>query len=300
MSESWEKTQAKLLADIEAFSRGKPNIAPESPVEPQAARSLGADQGVSSPPAQVSVAAPTSAAVSAAEVAQAPAAAVVASPAGGGLLEKLKREAQAKLMTDSQRFSLQGEKKRHISDVMESTFHYLRELCEQINILKPSYPLPYSLLGLVTLEGLSWQEGRADFRLVPDASEDRLLDQVTLRFRLTSGQQLRIERENPAHEAFRAALLEANIAAKEEEFRNQKNHVERVAFTFPAEVKAGLAFAADYKMGDIRLLLRNIRRFGAAEYRLPFEVLDQATFEELARLILGEENRIDKIFRRVA
>ncbi|MBI4984604.1 MAG: hypothetical protein HZC24_04475 [Rhodocyclales bacterium] len=65
-------------------------------------------------------------------------------------------------------------------------------------------------------------------------------------------------------------------------------------------MKAGLVFAADYKAGDIRLLVRNIRRFGAAEYRLPFEILDQGAFEELARLILGEENRIEKLFRRVA
>ena len=73
-----------------------------------------------------------------------------------------------------------------------------------------------------------------------------------------------------------------------------------MAFTFPAEVKAGLVFAADYSAGDIRFLMRNIRRFGAAEYRLPFDILNHDTFEELARLILGEESRIEKMFRRVA
>ena len=203
-------------------------------------------------------------------------------------------------MSESQIFSVQGQQKRYISEAMQSTFQYLRELCEQLNIVKPPYPLNYSLLGLVNIEGLSWQEGRADFRLVPDASDDRLIDQVTLRFRLASGQQLRVERENPAHEAFRAALMEANIAYKEEEFRNQKNHVERAVYSFPAEVKAGIVFAADYKAGDIRMLSRNVRRFGAAEYRLPFQLLDQAAFEELARLVLGEENRIEKMFRRVA
>lgn len=309
---NWKDTQAKLLQDIEAFSRSEPNLAAvdaaakakpanfataaaAAPKAPQAA----APAAIPAPPA----AAPPAAAARPVAPTPAPPAAPPrpsAAPPGGSLLEKLKREAQAKQMTESQRFSLQGQKQRFIDEAMRSTFQYLRELCEQINILKPPYPLGYNLMGIVNLEGLAWQEGRADFRLLPDSTEDRLVDQVTLRFRLASGQQLRIERENPAHQAFRTALLEANIAFKEEEFRNQKGHVERAAYTFPAEVKAGLVFAADYNAGDIRLLLKNIRRFGSAEYRLPFEILDQATFEQLAQLILGEENTIDKMFRRVA
>lgn len=288
-STSWQETQRKLLQDIETFARSEPNFAAaETPEKTKPRTSL--------PP----VAAPT--APPKPQAAPAPAAPSAPPPAaaGGSLLEKLKREAQAKQLTESQTFSLHVQKKHFISETLQATFQYLRELCEQLNILKPAYPLGYSLAGLASLDGLVWQEGRADFRLVPDSSENRLLEQVTLRFRLASGQQLRVERENPAHELFRAALIDANIAYKEEEFRNQRNHIERVAFSFPAEVKAGLAFAADYQAGDIRLRLRNIRRFGAADYRLPFEALDHAAHEELAHLVLGEESRIEKMFQRVA
>jgi len=294
---NWKVTQDKLLQDIEAFARSDLNLAAAETTDPRAPKAFA--------PAAPAVAAARPSPPPVAPVAAPAAAPAVASPAvaaapGGSLLERLKREAQTKQMTDSQRFSLQGQQQRFISDALQATFQYLREFCEQLNILKPPYPLSYNLLGVVNLDGLSWQEGRADFRLLPDASDERLTDQVTLRFRLASGQQLRIERENPAHEALRNALLEANIAFKEEEFRNQKAHVQRAVYSFPAEVKAGLAFAADYRAGDIRLLVRNIRRFGAAEYRVPFQILDQAAFEEIARLVLGEENRIEKIFRRVA
>lgn len=293
MTDSQNQTREKLLKDIEAFARSKPDLASggTTAIPKERAGFPALDSAAAAARTPHKIEKPAASAATPAAAPPAP---------GGSLLDRLRREAQARQMTDSQRFSLNVQKKRFISEAMQATFQYLREFCEQLNILKPAYPQSYNLLGLVELAGLSWHEGRADFRLLPDASDDRLLDQVTLRYRLSAPAELRIERENPAHEAFRIALMEANIGFKEEEIRNQKNHVERTVFTFPCEVKAGLVFAADYGAGDIRLLLKNIRRFGSAEYRLPFEALDHGTFEEMAHLILGEENRFDKSFRRVA
>jgi hypothetical protein len=291
-NKDWTETQTKLLADIEAFSRSKLDL---SSVD--VANKAKPAKGFPTLDADAAVAVPQEAAPKPQEAVSDPQPQPVA---GGSLLEKLKREAQAKQMTESQHFSLQVQKQRFISDAMQSAYQYLREFCEQLNILKPAVPLSYNLLGLVNLEGMSWQEGRADFRLLPDASEDRLVEQVTLRYRLGSGQELRVERENPTHEAFRVALMEWNIPFKSEETRNAKNFTERTTFIFPCEVKAGFALAADYKIGDIRLLVRNIRRFGAAEYRLPHEALDHGTLEEMARLIMGEDSRFEKMFRRVA
>lgn len=287
-SENWKDTQAKLLEDIEQFARSKLDLGAvdaQSRAKPQP----------SLPKVEAAAPPPPPAAKPAAPEPQAPAA-----PPAGSLLEKLKREAQTKQMTESQRFSLQVQQARFISEAMMETFQYLRELSEQLNILKPPFPHAYSLLGIASLDGLAWQEGRADYRLVPEAKEDRLVDQVTFRFRLGSGQQITIERENPAHEAFQKTLAELNIPFKTEEVRSDRGHVLKMVFNFPCEVKAGLAFAADYKAGDIRLLVRNIRRFGAAEYRLPHEALTHEAHEELAKLVMGEESRFEKMFRRVA
>lgn len=292
-SRNWDETQARLLKDIEAFARSKPDLA-------------AADAGATARPRQAGLPAIDAQAASAQRQAQAekpqtpaPQAAPPAAPAGG-LLEKLKREALAKQMTESQHFSLQVQKQRFISEALDGAFHYLREFCEQLNILKPAYPLSYSLMNVVSFDRLVWQEGRADFRMLPGAAEDRLYEQVTLRFRLASGQELRVERESPAHEAFRNALFENNITFKEEGVRNDRGHIAHMSFAFPCEVKAGLIFVADYKVGDIRLQLRNLQRFGATEYRLPPEALTQEAFEELAHLLLGEQSRFEKMFRRVA
>lgn len=292
MSETpdWSETQTKLLQDIDAFARKKLDLSAAEAAGP-AKREAEFPQ---IDPNAAPRAAPAAAKPNAAEP-EAP------RPApGGSLLDKLKREAMARQMTDSQRFSLQTQRKRFISDALQHAFDYFRELTEQLNILKPPVPIEYNLLNLVVFDGMEWQEGRADFRLLPQATEDRLLQQVTLRYRLGAGRQITVERENPAHEAFAKALHDAGVQSQSEEFRNARNHVERTVFTFPCEVRAGFGFTADYEQGDIRLVLRNVRRFGGAEYRLSYEALDQGTLEEMARLVMGEESRFEKMFRRVA
>lgn len=286
----WSETQAKLLRDIDAFARKKLDLSAVDAVAEKARRE--AEFPTIDPNA-----APRAAASDKPK-------AVEPEPdrpaPGGSLLDKLKREAMARQMTESQRFTLQTQKKRFISDALEHAFDYFRELTEQLNILKPPIPVEYGLLNLATFDGMSWQEGRADFRLLSQATDDRLLQQVTLRYRLGAGRQIVVERENPAHEAFAKALHDAGIQFQSEELRNARNHVERTVFTFPCEVRAGFGFTADYEQGDIRLVLRNVRRFGGAEYRLAFEALDQGTLEEMARLLMGEESRFEKMFRRTA
>lgn len=285
----WKEKQARLLREIEVFARSKQDLAVANGAEgqvPRAARASITQGAGESKPAPV--------------VSPPPASPTPAAAPGGGLLDRLKREAQAKRMTDSQVLASHGQMQRAIGDALQAAFQYLREFCEQLNVLKPAYPYAYNLLNLVELDGLVWQEGRTDYRLVPQANDERLFEQVTFRFRLASGREIRVERENPVHESFRTALIESNITYREEEFRNQKSHVERAVYTFPAEVKAGIALSADYQVGDIRLLVRNVRRFGAAEYRVPVEMINQETLEEIGRLVLGDETRIDRMFRRIA
>lgn len=289
----WSETQAKLLKDIDAFARSKPDLAAvdaTAPARREAPRFPPID------PAGMPKVAPAAPAAAAMQ----PPMPAAPAPPGGGLLEKLRREAQARQMTDSQRFTLQTQKKQFISDTLQHAYRYLSEFSEQLNVLKPPIPGSYNLLSLASFDAMAWLEGRADYRLLPQATDDRLLQQVTLRYRLGAAQQLRVERENPAHQAFAKCLHEAGIQHETEEFRNARSHVERTVFTFPCEVRAGVGFTADYAQGDIRLVLRNVRRFGAAEYRLPHEALDQAALEEMIRLLMGDESRFEKMFRRAA
>lgn len=292
-----QSAQAKLLEDIERFARSEIDLKSadtaartrESSGLPSIDPNALPAGGRSSPAPTHRVATPTPAGNTA-----------PATPSGGSLLEKLKREAVAKQMSESQHFSLAAERARYIDAAMRDAFQYLNELSQQLNVLKPAMALVYNVANLVDLDGMAWQEGRADFRLKPAESDDRLVEQVVLRYRMGADRSITIERENPTHVTFRDALAERQIAFKEEEVRNARSQLVGARFTFPCEVKAGLAFGADYGSGEIRLQVRNIQRFGAFEYRLAPEALTHDALEELAHFILGEQKRIEKLFRRVA
>jgi hypothetical protein len=277
--------QAKLLQDIEAFARSPLDLGKaEAPAAPRESAGFPEIDPHAAPPAPA--AAPVAAVSAPAPTPAAPA---------GGLLDKLKREAAAKQMTDSQIFTLQAQRKRFVSDALQMAYAYLNDLAEQLNVLKPAVPTVYNLIGLADMDGLVWQEGRADYRLKADELDDRFYEQVVLRYRLAAPRELRIERESPGHNLLRDALSERNITYKEVEIRNARNQLTGSRFIFPCEIKAGLAFGADYANGEVRLQLRNIQRFGALDYRLTPEAVDSGSLEELAHFILGEGKRIEKL-----
>ena len=203
-------------------------------------------------------------------------------------------------MSETQKNVLQTEQMLRIHSALGMAYHYLNDLVQQLNILKPPYAKSYSFFGVVDFDAMTWQEGRADFRMQEGTTEDRYYNQVTLRYRLAAEKQFRVTRENPALEKLNKALFDNNIAFTIDEARNERNQVEKATFTFPAEVKAGLLFAGNYETGSILLRTRNVERFGIMEYQLQAESINQDALDQLAQLILGENNRVNQLFKRTA
>ena len=303
-NENWPASRDRLLEDIEAFSRLG---APETAAAPPAATPR--VNPAATTPAPTTANNPASAAPpkpAAPQVAPTPAQAAAPTPppapaaASSSLLANLKKQALAKQMGETQKSVLQNEQMLRIHSALGMTYQYLNDLVQQLNILKPPYAKSYSFFGVADFDDMTWQEGRADFRMQEGSSEDRYYNQVTLRYRLAAQKQFRVTRENPALEKLHKALFDNNIAFTTEEVRNERNQVEKATFTFPAEVKAGLLLAANYETGSILLRTRNVERFGIMEYQLVPESINQEALDQLAQLILGENNRINQLFRRTA
>lgn len=288
-TDDWAKTQQRLLQDIELFARNGPPKSHEP--EPPALAS------VKPAPEPSASAVPVSAPVA---IPAAPPEASTPPVAPSNLLAQLKQQAMAKLQSGDQQSSLQKERLQQISNALEMSFKYLNDLTQQLNIIKPAYGRNYSFFGVVNFDELAWQEGRADFRLQSTASEDRLYDQVTLRYRLFSPKKLQVTRDNPAHEKLNKLLFDNNIVFSTDEVRNERGYVEQATFSFPCEIKAGLQLSGDYVSGQLVLRTRHIERFGIMEYRFEPEAITQEALDELARFILGEPNRIGQLFPRTA
>lgn len=202
----------------------------------------------------------------------------------GGRLEQLKRLAQAK-QAETPAADPQEEVNRRVEGALRKAYAYLKELVENLNVVKPPFPKAYSIAGAPPLDGLAWDAGRVDLR---ERERTRLCEEVTLNFRLDGRRQVEVTREYPAHEKFKQILIENKIEFRTREGRNERGVPDRTTFVFPCEVNARLVLTGDYEKGAIEVTTRHIERFGMLSYRLAPEGISDEALEHLAGFLLGE------------
>lgn len=293
--DAWPESRDQLLQDIENFAlhggvSKNEQLAEAMPKSAPILAAVPVVAGATHTTNTVSVAA------------HADASAVAASPVSTGLLAQLKQQAEAKLAGEEQQSSQLSRWQEAMSAALQRAFLYFDEFAKQLNVLKPAYGKTYPFFGVVDFDELHWQEGRADYRLQPVSTEERIFEQATLRFRLVADKKFRVSQENPAQEKLRKALFDHGIVFTVDEEKNDRARVEKATFTFPCEIKAGLLITGDAVQGELVLKLRNIERFGMMELRTTPEALDTAALDELARLILGQAGQALRLerFRRIS
>ncbi len=222
-------------------------------------------------------------------------------PVSGGLsrLERLKQLAEAK-QQEVPKADPVDERNLLISLTLERICKYLKELVENLEVVKPPLAGVYTLAapGVPPLEGLAWQRGRVDFRSKNIAPQGERYEQVMLYYKLGAPKPMRITREVPAHERLKQDLEENKIEFQTGEERNERGSTVRVTFHFPCEVDAQLIFKADFDTGAISLAMQHVGRFGFLDYQLPPDVFTDQALEELAGYILGEVKTLGSLQKR--
>jgi hypothetical protein len=292
--------RSQLLDDIEEFSRSGPAQSNE-PALPELTREKMSFPDLNVPAGERTVrGAPSSSASQAGLTPTLEAPSSLGGPAADSLLARLKQKAQTVQQVADQRDMEDEARALRLSASVGSVFHYLDDLIKQLNIIKPEIPKEFVFPGNIVFAGMTWVEGAADFRMVPTATEDRLYDSITARFRISAPRKIITERDAIGVEPLRKMLHDYNIAFQVEEKQNSRKMIERACFTFPCEIKAGFIIRADYAAGNLLLRTRNIDRFGMMEFRLQPADLTQETLDELTKLFLGEASRFLQMFRRSA
>ncbi len=321
-NENWPDSRDRLLADIDKFSQletpaavgsaapakaaAPAAAAPAAAVRPPVPPLPSAQAAQAARPAAPGAAAPPPAAAPATPATppplqMAPSPAMkpeTPPPVTSSLLANLKQQAQAKQQSENQKSAQQDAVLQRIHGALGMAYQYLNDLVQQLNILKPPYGKVYSFFGMADFDGMAWQEGRADFRMQESSSENRLYDQVTLRYRLAGPKQFKLVKENPALEKLRKALFDYNVTFSVDEARNERGHIEKATFSFPCEIKAGLMLSGNYESGKLLLRTRHVERFGIMEYELQPEAINQESLDQLAQLLMGENNRVAQLFQR--
>ena len=220
--------------------------------------------------------------------ASAPAAASSASPDSTQRLTMLKQMAQAKL-AEGPKADPQDEANRRVTEALERAYKYLKELAEQLDVLKPKYANKgYTIPNVPEFSGLAWESGSVDLHAGPSKRPER----VSLHYRIAGPKHVRATREFPRSEKVRQMLVEHKIEHNAKEQRNARGSLESTTFMFDCEIKASLILEGRYDTGKLLLKARNVEHFGALEQLISPEAITPQSLEQLAGFILGETNRL--------
>ena len=91
-----------------------------------------------------------------------------------GLLDDLKKKADAVRTHDNFQRSLQAENTQKVEDAMRRSFRYLHDLLEQLKVIKPVNPIVFALPGIGDLRDLAFADSSIDYRTMKVADKDHL------------------------------------------------------------------------------------------------------------------------------
>jgi len=218
-------------------------------------------------------------------------------PDSSGRLAALRQQAQAKL-AEVRKADPQEEINRRVSEALERAYRYLKELAEQLDVLKPAYANKgYTIPGLPEFSGLAWESGSADLQTRQVSSTEKRVEQVSLHYRIAGKKNAQATREFPRSEKVKQMLVEHRIEHRTKENRNARGSLESTTFAFDCQIKASVVLEGRFDSGKIALKARNVEHFGASEVQINPEAVTPEALEKLAALILGESTRLNLLLK---
>lgn len=214
-------------------------------------------------------------------------------------LEQLRQLAQSKLAAEQER-PLEVPAIVRIDGALERTYNYLKDLADQLNVVKPEYPKGYAIAGVPEFSGLAWSSGHANFDTRTVVYGEKHYERVILQFLLSANKQIRVEREYPASEKLKRVLTDCRIEFAVKESRNARGSVEHITFDFPCKVAASILFSADVEAGKILLHTSNVSGFGVVQQVLSPDAMTDEALNEFSAFILAETKALGPLLLRGA
>jgi len=223
-----------------------------------------------------------------------PAPAPAAAPAGR--LAALKAAAAQKVAEDAARAKAESkeEKEDKVSEALKRAYFYLKDLVEQLDVLKPEMPAKnYAIHGVPEFTDFAWDVGNLDLRTREVTPIRKLFTRVTLDYRLSKGKPiLKVERPSPANDKLRQVLKDYQLGFSSRDEKNERGAVLKTIFGINFEVLCQLHFEGDYERYKLVLKTRNVERFGQGEHLIAPEAVTQEALEELTGYVLCESRSV--------
>ena len=208
-----------------------------------------------------------------------------------GLLDDLKKQAEAAKLQDTGRLEVLAKNTALAETAMRRAFKYLNDLVNQLNVLKPDCARSYELQTSGRLEGLKLVDFFVDYRSKKIGDKDHL-DHIDLRFKCLNEQTLTVKKDSPMTiKSFVEYLHEHHIGHELREFKNEKRYVTHGEFKIPCVVRATATLKADGEHAQIHFLTRNVERFGSLDLTFDATEIDDNLMEEFAKFLIGQPNK---------
>lgn len=215
----------------------------------------------------------------------------------GSLLARLREAAQAKLREQEQA-APRADAVEQLSRAVQASYRSLKAALAPLAQAKPDCLREYNIPGLPNFDGLKWKDVAVDFRTRELSPTRKVYDRATVSYQLAADKSLSAVRETPADEKLKRVLEDARVEYSALPERNSRGSTVGTKFVVPCEVKAGVEFTAQFETGKLILKLRNVERFGTAEYVIEPAAVTEEALREFARYIVGEKKQIGALIQK--
>ena len=210
---------------------------------------------------------------------------------GYDLLSELRQAAEEKTVAVQ---SHEAERQARIDRTekgMRRLFRYLIEFSGHLNKIQPALPQVFRPLPNIELSSLHWTESSVDYRTL-GGTEISPLDTVTLRYTLSAGSIVRIERLPNHAPAYHEELKRVGLRYTVSEKRGSRGLVEQVDFLIERSINVVLLFKAHPDQETVSLEARNLNGLNRDTYRIAVDTIDSPMLDELGRHILGRPGKL--------
>ena len=205
-----------------------------------------------------------------------------------GILDELKQEADqlknAELDEQRRKEEIERRFREEIDPKMQVLHAYLRDVVQQLNVVKPEVPVDFEIAGKPLLKGLN----QGDYFLGHYAERKfnllfvctRELKQV---FELNDAAQINKMKEYLTNNAVKFHC---------KELQNDRHEVYKATFVLLGQVKGALEFRANPPDGCIDMMARNFAALGRTTVSFPPDKIDEAFCDQLGNYILRRSNKV--------
>ncbi|HXZ48129.1 MAG TPA: hypothetical protein VEG27_03860 [Usitatibacter sp.] len=214
-----------------------------------------------------------------------------------GLLDDLKKQADALKAQDVDKTESMRSTAVAVDHALRRTFIYLNDLGKQLNVVQMPSPFAFELATVGKIDGLVIKDFFCDFRSKHFIDKD-YYGEVQVGYRCLSDKVLTVKKGPDDMEKFRDILWQSNIEHKSEQFRNERKVITHEVFRVKCDFRVQAKIEGDHETGKMKIATKNVGGFTVDVFNLLAQEMNDQGVEEFAKYLIGRPNQWAEVVKR--